>query len=126
MSATTFGDINFSLSDETGLYSESHTEDITAQIREIVGAGGEVLAGAVFKHTGTFSIEGAYKTTGSPTWDLATAMTLTNSVSLEDLVSGYTSGAKFILLNVSAPLGVEAEERRNLSGNIYPFLPAAN
>lgn len=126
MSATTFGSINFSLSDETGLYSESHSEDMTAQVREIVGSGGEIVAGAVFKHMGTFSIEGAYKTGDSPTWDLATTMTLTNTVGLEGLVDGYSSGAKFVLLNVSAPLGVEVEERRNLSGNIYPFLSAAN
>ena len=124
MSATTHGAINFSMSAQTGIYIESQSEEINCQVREIVIAGGEVGAAAFFKHMGTWSMEGAYKTDESPTWDIATSITLTNSVSLEDLVPGYTSGAKFPITSISAPLGIEAEERRDLSGNVYPFLAA--
>ena len=126
MSATTYGDITFSLSDETGLYTETVSEDMSCQEREIASGGGEVIAGAFFKHTGTFSMEGALKTTDSPTWTLATALTLGNSVDLASEVTGYTSGAKFVISSNSASLGAEAEERRTVSGKIYPFLAAAN
>ena len=125
MSATTHGDINFSLSDETGLYTESISEDMTVQVKEIASGGGETIAAAFYKNQGTFSMEGALKTTGSPTWNLAVALTLANSVALEGYVSGYTSGAKFMILSNGVSLGAEAEERRTISGNIYPFLAAA-
>lgn len=125
MSATTHGDINFSLSDETGLYTESISEDMTVQVKEIASGGGETIAAAFYKNQGTFSMEGALKTTGSPTWTLAVALTLANSVALEGNVTGYTSGAKFMILSNGVSLGAEAEERRTISGNIYPFLAAA-
>lgn len=126
MSATTHGAINFSLSDETGLYTETISEDMSVQVREIPSGGGEIIAAAFYRNQGTFSMEGALKTSGSPTWTLAVALTLANSVSLESDVTGYVSGAKFIITNQSASLGAEAEERRTVSGNIYPFLAAAN
>ena len=124
MSAQAYGAINFSLDDETGLYTESITEDISCQEREVVGGGGEVLAGAFYKHTGTFSMDGALKTGTSPSWDLSGALTIANSVALEDLVPGYSSGAKFIITGANASLGAEAEERRTISGVIKPFLGA--
>lgn len=126
MSATTYGSINFSVSDETALYTETVSEEMTSQFREIVSGGGEIVAGANFRHQGTFSMEGALKTSGSPSWDLGTALTLANTVDLSTLVSGYTSGAKFIILSNSASQGAEAEERRTISGNVYPFLAAVN
>lgn len=125
MSAQSYGAINFSLSDETGLYQESHSEDITCQERQIPSGGGETIAGAFYRHEGTFSIEGALKTTDSPSWDLSGALTVANSLSLEDLVPGYVSGAKFIITGASGTLGAEAEERRTISGVIRPFLAAA-
>jgi hypothetical protein len=124
MSAQAYGSINFSLDDETGLYQESLTKDISCQEREVVGGGGEVLAGAFYKHTGTFSIDGALKTGTSPSWDLSGALTIANSMAIEDLVPGYTSGAKFIITSVSGSLGAEAEERRTIAGVIKPFLGA--
>ena len=122
MAATTNGDINFSISDETGLYTETVSEDITCQVREIVSGGGEITAGAFYRHAGTFSMEGAYKTTGSPSWDLGTALVLANSLDLSSLVSGYTEGAQFKILSNAGSQGAESEERRTVSGNIYPFL----
>ena len=126
MSATTYGAINFSLTDETGLYTETVSEDMGCQEREIVSGGGEITAGAFFKHTGTFSMEGALKTTDSPTWTLSTALTLGNTVDLAADVPGYSSGAKFVISSSGASLGAEAEERRTISGKILPFLAAAN
>ena len=70
MSATTHGDINFSLSDETGLYTETISEDMTVSEKEIASGGGETIAAAFYGHKGTFSMEGALKTSGSPTWTL--------------------------------------------------------
>jgi hypothetical protein len=127
MSATTHGDINFSLSDETGLYTETISQDMTVKEKEIASGGGETIAAAFYGHKGTFSMEGALKTSGgSPTWTLAAAITIANSVYLENDVTGYTSGAKFIITSQGVSLGAEAEERRTISGNIYPFLAAAN
>lgn len=124
MSATTNGNINFSIDDETGLYTETISEDITCQVREIASGGGEIIAGAFYRHTGTFSIEGAYKTGASPSWDIATALTIANTLDLPSLVTGYTSGAKYKILSNAGTQGAEAEERRTISGNIYPFMAA--
>jgi len=126
MSATTHGTISFSVTDETGLYTESVNEDISCQVREIPSGGGEIIAAAFFRHSGTFSMEGAFKTGSSPSWDLATALTLTNALALSDLVTGYTSGAKYMILSNAATRGAEAEQRRTVSGNLYPFLAAAS
>lgn len=122
MAATVHGSINFSLSDETGLYVESVEAEVNSQFREIVSAGGEITAGANFRHAGTFSMEGAFKTTGSPDWDLGSALTITNTFDITSWVDGYTSGAKFITLGVGNTKGAESEERRTISGNFYPFL----
>jgi len=126
MSATTHGDINFSLSDETGLYTETVNEDISCQVREIPSGGGETVAAAFYKNQGTFSMEGAINTGDSPTWTLAVALTLANTLTLSSLATGYSSGAKYMITNVSGSQGAEAEERRTVSGNLYPFLAAAN
>ena len=124
MSATTYGEINFSLSDETGLYTETVSQDISNQVREIPSAGGEILAGAFYGNKGTFSMDGALKTGDAPTWDMAVAVTLANATDLADLVPGYTSGAKYIITSGNVSLGAEAEERRTISGGIYPFMEA--
>lgn len=124
MSATVYGDINFSLSDETGFYSESVNADITVKAKEVVGGGGEITAGSFYGATGTFSLEGALKTTGSPAWDLGIALTIANSIDIVSLVDGYSSGVKYITLSAAGSLGAESEERRTISGNIYPFLGA--
>ena len=123
MSATTYGDINFSLSEEDGLYTETVTQDISNQVREIPGAGGEILAGAFYGHKGTFSIDGALKT-GGASWTLSTAILLANAIDLNDYVTG-SSGSQFVITGASISLGAESEERRTISGNIYPFLEAA-
>ena len=125
MSATTHGAINFSLSDQTGLFQESQSAELNIQAREIVSGGGEITAAAFYRHQGTFSIEGCLKTDESPTWDMATSLTLANNPTLESLATGTTS-IKYIITSVSQPLGAEAEERRSISGNVYPFLPVAN
>lgn len=122
MSATTNGAINFSLDDETALYSESVSQDITCKVLEIPSAGAEIIAGAFYGHTGTFSIQGALKTSGTPAWDIASTFTLINTVALEGLVDGYTSGAKYKITSAGCTLGAEAAEQRTISGNIYPFL----
>lgn len=124
MSATTYGSINFSLSEETGLYTETVTQDMSSQVREIPSAGGEILAGAFYGHKGTFSIEGALKTGESPTWTLGAALVLANEASFD--VPGYTSGATYVITSENVSLGAEAEERRTISGNIYPFIEAVS
>ena len=100
---------------------------MSCQEREIASGGGEIIAGAFYRHTGTFSMEGALKTSDLPvTWTLSAALILANSVDLSADVEGYTSGATFVLSNSGATLGAEAEERRTISGKVYPFLAAAN
>ena len=126
MSATTYGAINFSLSNETGLYTETVSQDISNQVREIPSAGGEIVAGAFYGNKGTFSMDGALKTSESPTWSLAAAVTLVNESDLSGIVPGYTSGATYVITGASVALGAEMEERRTISGNIYPFLEAVS
>ena len=122
MSATTHGAINFSLDDETGLYTESVSFDMSNKVLEIPSAGAEIVAGAFYGHTGTFSLNGALKTSGSPSWDLGSTLTVANTVAIEEYVPGYTSGVKYKITSAGVTLGAEAAEGRTVSGNIYPFL----
>lgn len=91
-----------------------------------MSGGGEVIPFVNFKHVGTWTISGALKTDESPTWDLGTAVTLANAVTLTDFIPGYTSGGQYPITGVDLGLSAEQEERRDLSGAVYPFSAAAS
>ena len=126
MPAQTYGAINFGAQSETGFFLDSASFDFTSQEVWQSDAGGDDVAGAVFKQEGTFTLEGALKTDDSPTWTLGTALTIANLPDLTDWIPGYTSGALSIITGATVNLESEALEMRTISGVIKPFMGAAN
>lgn len=125
MAATVIGTINFGLSPETGLFAESVTFDVSVQERYISDADGDEVAGALFRHSATFNIEGAFSTSGSPTWTLGSQLVIANAPTWSAFIPGYSSGGRVILTGVSTSKGNETEERRTLSGTFKPFMTAS-
>jgi hypothetical protein len=125
MAATVIGTINFGLTAETGLFAESVSFDSSVQERYIADADGDHVAGALYGHSATFSIEGAYSTTGSPTWTLGSQLTIANAPTWSAIFSGYSTGGRVILTSVGISKGNEAEERRTLGGVFKPFMTAS-
>jgi hypothetical protein len=125
MAATVIGTINFGLDAETGLFAESINFDASVQERYIADADGDHVAGALYGGSATFSIEGAYSTSGSPTWTLGSQLTIANAPTWTAIFTGYSSGGRVILTGVGIGLGNEAEERRTLNGTFKPFMTAS-
>lgn len=125
MAATTIGTINFGLSAETGLFAESISFDTSVQERYIADGDGDHVAGALYGHSATFSIEGAFSTSGSPTWTLGSQLTIANAPAWASYFTGYSSGGRVILTTASEALGNESEERRTLGGVFKPFMTAS-
>ena len=125
MAATTIGTINFGLDAETGFFAESINFDFSVKERWIADADGDETAGAIFGAAATFSIDGAYSTSGSPTWALGGALTIANAPTWSAWFTGYSSGGRVIVTGGNIGLGNETEERRTVSGVFKPFAAAA-
>lgn len=125
MAATVIGNINFGLTAETGLFAESISFDPTIQERYIADADGDHVAGALYGASANFSIEGAYSTSGSPTWTLGSQLTIANAPTWTAWFSGYVSAGRVILTSGNIGKGNEAEERRSLGGVFKPFMTAS-
>lgn len=128
MPADTYGAVNFGLSTEEGFYIESASFDFSAQELWHANTSGDDVVGAVFKHEGTFSLEGPYKTDDTESWVLGTVLTVANlaDADLVALIPGYTTGASYIITGANINLGNEQLEGRTISGVIKPFLAAKN
>ena len=128
MPAETYGAINFGLTDETGFYIDSASFDWSAQEVWTSDAGGDDVAGAVFKQEGTFTLEGVLKTDDSPTWTLGINLTIASlsDEMIASMIPGYTSGALTIVTAASFSLENEQLEGRTISGVIKPFMSALN
>jgi hypothetical protein len=122
MAATTFGSITFGIDDETGFYIESATFDYSVSEKYIADGDGDDVAGAVFKPQMTFSLDGAFKTTGSPSWDLGTTITIANIPDHTAFIASYSSGGKYIINSANVARGNESESRRTIGGVFKPFM----
>jgi hypothetical protein len=122
MAATVIGTINFGLDAETGLFAESISFDPSVQERYIADADGDHVAGALYGASANFSIEGAYSTSGTPTWTLGSQLVIANAPTWTAWFTGYTSGGRVILTSGNIGLSNEAEERRTLGGVFKPFM----
>lgn len=125
MAATTIGTISFGLTAETGLFAESISFDSSVQERYIADADGDHVAGALYGHSATFSIEGAYSTSGTPTWTLGSQLTIANIPTWTAIFPDYTTGGRVILTSVGISRGNESEQRRTLGGVFKPFMAAS-
>ena len=122
MAATTFGDISFGMTAETGFYIESASFDYSIQEKWIADGDGDDMAGAMFKPEMTGSLDGAYKTTGTPTWTLGVTLTLANTLTHSSFIAGYSSGGKLLINSAGITLGNESEARRSIGLVFKPFM----
>jgi hypothetical protein len=122
MAATVFGSISFGMTAETGFYIESFSGDYSLDEKTIQDEQGEAVAGAYFKSKMEFSLDGAYKTTGSPSWVMGTVLTIANIPTHTAFIPNYTSAGKVITKGAQVSKGNEAEQRRSLSGTFWPFM----
>jgi len=125
MAATTFGNITFGMTAETGFYIESATFDYSVQEKYIADGDGDDVAGAVFKPVMAFSLDGAFETAGSPTWTMGVTLTIANIPTHTAFISGYSSGGRYIITGANVGRGNEAESRRTISGTFKPFMSAS-
>lgn len=125
MAATTIGTINFGLTAETGLFAESVSFDFSIQERWIADADGDHTAGGLFGGMATWTIEGAYNTSGSPTWEMGGSITIANAPTMTAFFDGYTTGGRYVVLNPGTSKGNEAEERRTVGGKFFPWMTAS-
>ena len=128
MAADTYGAINFGITAETGFFIRLANFDFSSQEVWASDADGDDVAGAVFKHEGTFSLDGVYKTGESEVWTLGTSLTIASLANtlLVDMIPGYTTGALNIITSASQTLDNENLEGRSVSGVIKPFMGAKN
>lgn len=110
------------MSAETGFYIESMSFDYSLDEKTIQDEQGEAVAGAYFKSKADWSLDGAYKTTGSPTWTMGVVLTIANIPTHTAFIPGYTTGGKVITKGATVTKGNEAEQRRALSGTFWPFM----
>jgi hypothetical protein len=122
MAATTFGSISFGMSAETGFYIESMSFDYSLDEKTIQDEQGEAVAGAFYKSKAEWSLDGAYKTTGSPSWVMGAILSIANVPTHAAFIPSYTSGGKVIVKSAKVSKGNEAEQRRSLSGTFWPFM----
>lgn len=122
MAATTIGTINFGLTAETGFFAESVSFDASAQEKWINDADGDPVAGAVFGMRASFSIEGAYNTSGSPTWTLGSNGAPANAPTWTAVFPSYSSGGRYVETGWGSSKGNESEEGRTISGSFFPFM----
>ena len=121
MAATTFGDIVFGLTAETGFYAESISFDYSIQEKWIGDGDGDTMAGAMFKPEMTGSIDGAYKSTGTPTWTLGTNLTVASIIAHTGFITGASAG-RLLTNSASVTLGNESERRQSIGFVYKPFL----
>lgn len=125
MSATTIGTINFGLSAETGLFAASVSFDGSVQEKWIADADGDPVAGAVYGARATYSIEGAFNTSGSPSWVLGAGPTPANVPTWTAFFASYTTGGRYVETGFNVSKGNESEEGRTISGTFFPFMTGA-
>lgn len=125
MAATTFGTITFGMTAETGFFIESATFDYSVQEKYIADGDGDDVAGAVYKPSMTFSLDGAFETAGSPTWTMGVTLTIANVPAHTAFIASYSSGGRYIINSANVSRGNEAESRRTIGGVFKPFMSAS-
>jgi hypothetical protein len=123
MAATVYGDINFGLSVETGIYAGAVDFDASIQEKWIPGTAGAEVAGATYGPTATWSMSGFLDTGATLSAVTGAALILANVVDWTDLIGhGYTTGGTSIVTSHKAALKSDDAEARDIGGVFKPFI----
>jgi len=126
MAAIVYGDINFGMAAESGLYVESVDFDTSVDTVFIGDEQGADVAGATFNPSASFSITGFTNTVGSLTAKTGESIVLANAIDWADVLSnGYTGGGQTIITGVKVGLNHKNAESKDVSGMFKPFLAAS-
>lgn len=123
MAATVYGNINFGISAETGIYAESVDFDSSVQEKWIGDHQGAEIAGATFNPTATWSMSGFLNTGQSLSAVNGATLVLANAIDWTELIgNGYTSGGSSIVTSHKQGLKNDDAESRDLGGVFKPFI----
>ena len=125
MAAQTLGSISFGMVAEVGFFIASASFNYSIDEKTIRDEQGEHVAAGRYGSVMSFSLEGSYKTTGSPNFVLGAALVIANIPTHTSFVPSYTSGGKVSILGADVSLGNEKEQERTLSGKFYTFMAAS-
>ena len=125
MSAKVYGDIEWGMSDEDGMYAQAFDFDFSMQERWIAGGTGNDESGATFNESASWTLAGFIKTSGTQmTTVLGSALTLVNSFDPTEYVDGYVSGGQTILSGAKQGSKNTDARTRDLSGTFKPWMGA--
>ena len=123
MAAKVYGDIEWGLSAEDGMYVQSYDFTYTAQELYIADEDGDDVSGAIFNPSGSFALNGFKKTSGTQMEPkLGAAMTLANAEESESFVDGTLSSAKALVTSVKRGLKTRDAASLDVSGSWKPQL----
>lgn len=126
MAATVYGNINFGMAAETGLYVESVEFDTSVETVFIGDEQGADVAGATFNPVATFSMTGFTDNSATLGAKTGESIILANAITWTDIIGhGYTAGGETIIESVKTGLNHKNAESRDVSGMFKPFLAAA-
>ena len=126
MAATLYGEANFGLSEETGIYVDSLEFDISIEEKLFKNGSGVDTGGTLYNPQVTFSMSGVLKTDAAIETEVGASLTITNALTWADYIPGYSSGGVTYLLGVKPSLKQDDFEMLDLNGRFAPFMaPAA-
>lgn len=126
MAATVYGDINFGLSAETGLFVATVDHEATISEKWIPDEQGAEVAGATFNPIGSWSMQGVLNTGEALTAKLGAALVLANVVDWSELIdNGYTTGGTTYINSHKVGLKNDDAETRDIAGGFRPFVATA-
>jgi len=126
MAATVYGNINFGMASETGLYVESVDFDTQVDTVWIGDEQGADVAGATFNPSASFSMTGFTNNSESLTAVTGGAIVLANAIDWTDVIdNGYTTGGQTIITGIKVGLNHKNAESRDVSGVFKPFMAVA-
>ena len=125
MAATVYGDVNFGLSAETGLYVATVDHEATISDKWVPDEQGADVAGSLFNPIGSWSMQGVLNTGETLTAKLGSALVLANVVDWSDIIdNGYTTGGTSFVTSHKIGQKNDDFESRDLAGGFRPFVVA--
>ena len=122
MSATVYGEVNFGMAEEAGIYAASVDFDIKAQEKWIMDSNGDDVAGALYNESATFSLSGVRRTGQALVAKVAASVVLANAVDFSLYIEGYQSGGLTYLMGIKPSLKNDDFETLDLTGGFKPWV----
>ena len=125
MAATIYGEANFGLSAETGLYVNKLDFDCQIQEKLFPSSVGVDAGGTLYNPQVTFSMAGVLRTDETLETELGASLTIANALTWADYIPGYSTGGVTYILGVKPSLAADDFEMVDLNGRFAPFMALA-